>query len=173
MDAHGNPVIPFHTHWVLMHQPPGSYGISYDIYTRRTEDNLPAGWNSRRRATYSELANQLQAGDFHRSQYSDWICDGADAIDAYWTMLSLMRIHPPGKLQSTVKGLKLHYIANDAFDVTQQVQLGGIYSSRLQGPTPAGLVPPNLPAVIPPGPQPLPHHTLQSAEAMDVNNWRV
>ena len=26
----------------------GAYGISYDVYTRRTEDDLPSGWNAAR-----------------------------------------------------------------------------------------------------------------------------
>jgi hypothetical protein len=32
----------------LYHQPIGTWGIAYDIFTRATEDDLPHGWNSRR-----------------------------------------------------------------------------------------------------------------------------
>ena len=28
--------------------PEGAYGISYDVYTGKTEDDLPGGWNARR-----------------------------------------------------------------------------------------------------------------------------
>lgn len=28
--------------------PDGAYGISYDVYTRKTQDDLPGGWNARR-----------------------------------------------------------------------------------------------------------------------------
>ena len=33
---------------VLWNLPNGTYGISYDIFTRRTEDNPPYGWNAAR-----------------------------------------------------------------------------------------------------------------------------
>jgi hypothetical protein len=190
MDAQGVPLIPIALYLELLDHPPGAYGISYDIYTQRTEANLPQGWNSYRgklwifkhlapsfytitAATYRELATQLQNGGFHRLQYSDWICDPTDAADAYWVMLSLLRMQPPGKFQSTVKGIKLHHIANWAFDATHQIQLGGGYSQSLQGPTPAGLVPHNVPAFVPPQLQQLPCYTQGSEEAMDANNWRV
>lgn len=32
----------------LEDMPPRTYGISYDIFTRATEDNLPHGWNAYR-----------------------------------------------------------------------------------------------------------------------------
>ena len=28
--------------------PDGAYGITYDVYTRKTQDDLPGGWNARR-----------------------------------------------------------------------------------------------------------------------------
>jgi len=39
-------LIPITLTLTLLAMPPGAYGISYDIYTHKLEDNLPAGWNS-------------------------------------------------------------------------------------------------------------------------------
>ena len=72
-----------------------------------------------------------------------------------------------------MKGVKLHCIPDWAFDVTDGMQLGGEYAARLVGPTPADLVPADVPAVVPPGLQRLPHFTQRSQEAMDVHNWRI
>ncbi|KIM62642.1 hypothetical protein SCLCIDRAFT_24931 [Scleroderma citrinum Foug A] len=167
-------LIPIATHLTLLNLPPGCYGISYDIFTRKLEDSLPGGWDSARSTMYSELGSALECAGFHRSQYSIYTCDGIRAMEAYWTMLMLMDIRPPGKLESTVKGLKLHYVSNQLFDVTDDIQLGGAYSPRLQGPMPAGLVPPNVQAAVLLVPlQRLPVYTRRSDEAMDVNNWRV
>ncbi|KAI6035321.1 hypothetical protein F5J12DRAFT_778789 [Pisolithus orientalis] len=125
-------------------------------------------------ATYCELAVQLEDAGFERLQYSDWVCDNIDTVGAYWTMLSLMGICPPGKFQSMVKSVKIHYISNWEFNATQGIQLGGGYSHMLQGMTPVGLVPPEVPAAVPLHmPQRLPQFTKQSEEAMNMNNWRV
>lgn len=32
----------------LTNQPTGTYGVSYDIYTRPTEDPVPQGWQAPR-----------------------------------------------------------------------------------------------------------------------------
>ena len=48
MDGQVNFHIPpamFLTLWVL---PNGAYGLSYDMFSRKTEDNLPDGWNAPR-----------------------------------------------------------------------------------------------------------------------------
>ncbi|KAL4077869.1 hypothetical protein J3A83DRAFT_4087534 [Scleroderma citrinum] len=123
--------------------------------------------------TYNEVARKLQCSGFHWLQYSDWACDPIDAGDAYWMMLFLLRICPPSKFQSTVKAIKIHHIANWAFDVTHDIQLGGEYSPHLKGPTPAGLVPANIPAFVPLTLQQLPQFTQESQEVMDINNWRI
>ncbi|KAL4073616.1 hypothetical protein J3A83DRAFT_4045777, partial [Scleroderma citrinum] len=120
--------------------PPGAYGISYNVYTHKSQDNLPAGWNSYCAATYNEVARKLQHSGFHQLQYSNWACDSIDASEAYWMILSLLRICPPGKCQSIMKAIKIHHITNWAFDATHNTQLGGEYSPHLEGPTPAGLV---------------------------------
>ena len=95
-------------------------------------------------------------------------------------MVYLASILPPGKLQSTLKSLKMHYIHHlNEMDVTNQLQLGGEFSHTLRGPTPAGLVaqvPEGLlhPAPVVPGPNFIrPVYTRQSAMADDRFNYRV
>jgi len=123
--------------------------------------------------TYAELVRILTASGFRRLQGSDWVSDDSDAVHAYWTMLSLTMVEPPGKLESTVKGLKAHHIPDWVFDITEEIQLGGLYSPFLPGPTPARLVPQNVPCFPPVDPILLPQHTQPSPQAQDTNNWRV
>ena len=87
-------------------------------------------------------------------------------------MLSLLRIRPPGKLESTIKGLKAHHIPAWELDITESIQLGGIYAPNLRGPTPAHLVPGNVLAVVPEDLH-LPEFTKASPNALDLENWRV
>lgn len=123
--------------------------------------------------TYTELRRILGASGYHRVQYSDWASDDSDAADAYWTMLTLLRIPPPGKLESTIKGLKAHHIPAWDLDITADIQLGGIYAPELRGPTPARLVPQHVPAVVPQHMHRLPAFTKPSPNAQNVANWRV
>ncbi|KAI9571803.1 hypothetical protein HD554DRAFT_2002252, partial [Boletus coccyginus] len=117
----------------LANMPAGIYGLSYDIFTGATEDDLPNGWNSHRMATHREVAKILQSHGFERLQDSghDWFCEPADAVDVFWSILSLTGVRPPGKFQSTVKELKAHYIHDLALDITPQIRLGGEYSPAL------------------------------------------
>ncbi|KIM54425.1 hypothetical protein SCLCIDRAFT_136861 [Scleroderma citrinum Foug A] len=160
---------------MLWNLPDGAYGISYDISTRKTEDDLPHGWHSYRAAMYRELVKELGSRDYDQLQYSDWINEDTTAADAYITMVSLMSINPPGKLQSTLKGIKVHYLAHPrGLDGSDAMRLGGAYSPHLRGPTPAGLVPGNVAAVAPQVPlQPLPRFTKASERALNMNNWRI
>lgn len=107
-------------------------------------------------ATHREVAKILQSHGFKRLQGSghNWFCEPADAVDVFWSMLSLTGVRPPGKFQSTVKELKAHHIHGLALDITPQIRLGGEYSPTLQGLTPAGLVPPSVPSRTPPVPPP-------------------
>ena len=123
--------------------------------------------------TYIQLAKRLQNRGFQQRQYSDWLCQDIEAIEAYWVMIRLKRILPPGKFESTIKNVKMHLVTLEGFDVTPDIQLGGLYSPKLEGPTPAGLVPPTIPAVAPPPGGPLPKHTWDSEEVRDHNNWRI
>ncbi|KAI5984063.1 hypothetical protein EDD15DRAFT_2171789 [Pisolithus albus] len=150
----------------------GTYGLSYDVSTRATEDDLPHGWNSRRAETYKQLALCLERGHFARLQKSDWICEDTDAITTYYTMLMLRTIPPPGKFQSTVKGLKMHKIESPCYDISQEIVLGGRYAAALEGPTPSTLVPENVPSAEPLGVL-LPRYTRRSEAALNPGNWRV
>ncbi|KAG9313255.1 hypothetical protein JVU11DRAFT_6720 [Chiua virens] len=173
-DDHLPILIPHELYVTLLEMDPGgAYGISYDVYTRKTVDDLPAGWNLNSGPTYLELARILGEANFRRKQYSDWASDASDAADTYWTMLNLLRIRPPGKLESTIKGLKAHHIPSWELDVTEKIRLGGAYSPHLRGPTPANLVPDNVPSAIPDDIIPLPDFTKPSANAFNPACWRV
>ncbi|KAF8972292.1 hypothetical protein BDZ97DRAFT_1784071 [Flammula alnicola] len=159
--------------------PFGHYGISYDISLRKTEDNLPNGWHSHRVNTYRKLIRRLHLAGYGRHQYSDYRRPNSNPVAVWMVMVQLCQIQPPGKLQSTLLSLKMHYIhhLND-MDVTNQLQLGGAFSTTLAGPTPQALVsqvPPgvlNPPPVIPGAGFVRPVHTRPSAMADDPNNYR-
>ena len=81
--------------------------------------------------TYDELVNLLLAAGYRQDQLSVWICDDTTATQAYWTMLSLSRVRPSSKLETTVQGLKMYHVFNREFDITEYMQLGSIYSPIL------------------------------------------
>ena len=172
---------------------PGRYGISYDIFTRNTEDDLPNGWNSYRcqyvittlliNMAHISISQQIptiqrlnRAGFIHE-QLSDYVNPLAAPALVWTTMVSLCFIDPPGKLESTVRGLKMHLIEDDVCIVTHDIRLGGVYSLSLRGPTPrnlltpataAAMVPaPAIPAVVPA----LPRYTRNSVAATIAANW--
>ena len=96
-------------------------------------------------------------------------------------MLDLAQIDPPGKLQSTLVGLKMHHIPySEDLDITDdQLQLGGEFSTELRGPTPSALVanvPAGvlMPAPVIPGPGFVrPVSTRPSINANNRNNYRT
>jgi hypothetical protein len=105
-------------------------------------------------------------------------CLGNSNPVAVWiTMIQLCQIKPPGKLESTLLGLKMHYIYHlQDMDVTNQLQLGGAFSPALRGLTPTALVPARIlvPGPVIPGPSFVrPVHTRPSAMANDPNNYRT
>lgn len=89
--------------------------------------------------TYKRIIQYLNHHDFERYQYSGYRRPDSDPIEVWEIMLQLMTIEPPGKLQSTVLGLKMHYVLHE-MDVTEALQFGGVFSPFLLGPTPAGLI---------------------------------
>ncbi|EJF66302.1 hypothetical protein BD309DRAFT_1078627 [Dichomitus squalens] len=166
----------------LTFQPFGTYGISYDIYTRPTEDPVPGGWESPRVKTYRELIKRLRAAGFGHHQYSDHCHTEVAALEAYQVMIDLTHIRPNNKLSTTVKGLKLHYIHDmNLMDVSNEVKLGGHLAQRLVGPAPRNLVHRlvgnghNLSAPLQPVPQGHPGvpplYTTPSPAAMNVANY--
>ncbi|RDB26647.1 hypothetical protein Hypma_005552 [Hypsizygus marmoreus] len=160
--------------------PQGSYGISYDISTRRTEDDLPDGWHAHRSNTYRQIIDILAIAAFTRDQYSDYRAVGVSALVTWQTMWQLRNIQPPMKLQSTILGLKMQfYHFAHLFNITQDMQLGGAGAPTLLGPVPANLVLQaplhgNLaPAPVPlaAAPNPLPVHTRPSQNAGNAITW--
>ncbi|KAI5984826.1 hypothetical protein EDD15DRAFT_2176651 [Pisolithus albus] len=152
-----------------------TYGLSYDILTTATEDDLPEGMTADHITveTYRQIACWLEHGHFARLQKSDWACKDTDAIMNYYTMLMLRNIPPPGKLQSTVKCLKMHKIESLCYDISQDIHLGGQYATTLEGVTPSALMPVNVPSVKPPDDFLLPRYTRHSDAALEAANWRV
>ncbi|KAH0826503.1 hypothetical protein J3R83DRAFT_5508 [Lanmaoa asiatica] len=68
----------------------------------------------------------------------------------------------------------MHRIDDWIYDVSNHIRLGGVYARELAGPTPRGLVPPDILSVQPPGDFPLPpQHTRHSVAALDPENWRM
>lgn len=114
--------------------------------------------------TYSQLIRILQQHGFHRQQYSDYTGVGVNVVFAWHTMLSLRNILPPGKFESTVKGLKMFsYSHFHLMEVSHHVRLGGLYSQSLRGPTPRDLVMQALQTpgyILIPPPQPLPDNAV-------------
>ncbi|KAH9039293.1 hypothetical protein EDB85DRAFT_1859853 [Lactarius pseudohatsudake] len=160
--------------------PIGHYGISYDISTRRTESDLPNGWHSHRAITYRRLIKRLRDAGYVRHQYSDYRRPNSDPVAVWMDMVGLCQIPPPGKLESTLSGLKMHYVHHlHDMDVTQQLQLGGAFSETLRGPTPVALVDQVPAGLLNPAPAipgagfVRPVHTRPSAMADDLNNYRV
>jgi hypothetical protein len=91
--------------------------------------------------TYRNLIRRLRRAGYVRHQYSDYRRPGSNPIAVWTTMMQLSVIQPPGKLESTLINLKMHYILHqNDMDVTNQIRLGGAFSTTLQGPTPAALV---------------------------------
>ncbi|KAF8993784.1 hypothetical protein BDQ17DRAFT_1431491 [Cyathus striatus] len=166
---------------ILHLEPNGSYGISYDIFTKNTERIPPQGWGARRSQTYVLLGRRLMQAGFRRLQYSDFVKDKVSASGAWMTMIQLRQILPHGKLEPTIKDLKMHYIRDmPACVVTEDIKLGGRFSRTIPGPTPRDLVVQAqqrpgafinpLPAVPPPHFRP-PKYTQQTPAAADPQNW--
>jgi hypothetical protein len=91
-------------------------------------------------------------------------------------MLRLRGILPPGKLETTIRGLKMGHYDNFAiFDVTADVKIGGRFSPALRGPTPhnlvtaVGVVPAPVPVIDPRAIPPF--QTRHSAAANQLRNY--
>ncbi|KAI0323193.1 hypothetical protein GY45DRAFT_1265020 [Cubamyces sp. BRFM 1775] len=122
---------------LLLQQPIGIYGISYDIYTRPTEDPVPGGWHSRGARTYRELIRQLARFGFHQHQYSDYRCPNTQALHAVFSAFNAVKVVADNLNLMAMPGLKVHYISDlNLLDVTRHVKLGGNVARRLAGPAP-------------------------------------
>ena len=100
-------------------------------------------------STYRQIIRRLTQAGYVRHQYSDYRRPNSNPMVVWTDMVGLCLIQPPGKLQSTVLGLKMHFYPHfHQMDVTDQVQLGGAFSHGILGPTPQALV---ALAQVPPG----------------------
>jgi hypothetical protein len=93
--------------------------------------------------THRQLIRRLNAAGFIQSWYGDYRNPCTLPTATWTTILSLCQIDPPGKFQSTVRDLKMYLIKHI---VTQDIQLEGVYSQALIGPTPRNLVDPDVAA---------------------------
>jgi hypothetical protein len=128
--------------------------------------------------TYARIKRRLQNNGYQRDQYSIWIRAMTTAVETWHAMFDLLLIQPPGKFETTVKGLRMQHYQNLAlFSVTDDIRLGGAAVHTLRGPVPANLVPafplhPIFPVPVVPGPGfQVPVNTKRTLAAMDVNNW--
>jgi hypothetical protein len=109
------------------------------------------------------------------------MCPVTTAEDSWQTMLELLFIEPPGKFESTVKGLHMqHYQSLPLFFVTDQIRLGGAFVQTMRGPIPAALALTAAAAanavIIPPPVIPVPGFvvpvdTILTPAAQNPNNW--
>ena len=110
-------------------------------------------------------------------QYNDYVHPTVTPAFAWVTIVLLCLIDPPGKLESTIHGLKMHCIKNNVCIITQDIQLGGVYSQILRGPTPQNLVTPAAAAAMNPVPTILavppvrPWYTHASAATATAVSW--
>lgn len=152
---------------------PGLYGIEYDLYTRILEDELPAGWNAHRQTIYNRIVRTLRLRGFNHPQYSVWNRLGS-ATFVWYAMMSLREIAPRGIIPTSTRGCQMHEVSMNAWIVTDEIRLGGVYAPFLLGPTPAGLIPvgvPNEPVPVPPA-WVLPVGQRSTPSANNVANWR-
>ncbi|KAF8315929.1 hypothetical protein DL93DRAFT_2096569 [Clavulina sp. PMI_390] len=119
---------------ILVFNPPGNWGISYDISTNPTErpvrspdPDSPIG------GTYKELITMLQDHEFDQHQYSDYRNDDTSGLFTFVVMLGLRAIRPPNKIATTLRSMKMHYINSlDIWDQSIQMRLGNIWSPNLE-----------------------------------------
>jgi hypothetical protein len=89
-------------------------------------------------------------------------------------MMRLRTLIPPGIFPTVVREIQMFHVLAAVLITTADIQLGGIYSPALSGPTPAGQVPPQVPSQPPNiAPNPLPRYISNSAAARQAGNWRV
>ncbi|KAJ6469808.1 hypothetical protein C8R47DRAFT_958720, partial [Mycena vitilis] len=157
--------------------PVSTYSISYDIFTRATEDDAPAGWHSRRSVTYRQIKRRLAANGFVRDQYSNWLRFNTTAPATYVRMVMLESILPEHKISSTIRRLRMaKHDSLNLMDVTASIRLGGAWNNSLRGPVPSGLVGPvqhlinPVPvAGVPPGTVLPPIHSRPGGASLAVN----
>lgn len=131
---------------------------------------------------YDKIRTNLDERDFIPAQYSDYMSAyPCGAYFCWYTMFTMMSIPPPGRMETTVKKLRMHSIVELGLqDVSNKVKLGGVYSRHIRGPMPLNLVTPvvqnldpqDLPIVNPVQQHLLPPvGTRPTAMALHAYNW--
>lgn len=125
---------------------------------------------------YREVINVLETANFHRAQYS--VFHRIGSASAAWTaMMQLRAIRPLGIFPTVVRRLQMFRVPTpNLLIVTNDVQLGGMYSPTLLGPTPIflahghGLPHHQWPAG---GGDRLPFGVRNIPGSTNPNNWRM
>jgi len=89
-------------------------------------------------------------------------------------MMAMRTIVPQGIFATVINSLQLFHIPRPIMIVTDAVTLGGEFSPQLLCPTPANLVPDDVPSVqMDAPPVPFPTGVGPSANANQGHNWRI
>lgn len=121
---------------------------------------------------YRNIKRQLSALAFEHPQYSVYQQHNVAAAFVWGVMIGLRLIDPIGVIPTCVTAMQMFSILHPVMDVTQDVQLGGIWYPVPLHPVPIGLVPPGVahhPLHV--VPNPLPRHVRQSVAANVASHW--
>ena len=111
---------------------------------------------------------------YQHSQGSVYQRPNTTAPATWLDVTDLRSILPLGVFSSVLKSIQLFYIPHPAMILTNNMILGGALSPLLIGPTPAGLVPPWVPAQpMIAAPNPLPRYVRNTANANQGINWVI
>jgi virulence-associated protein VapD len=122
---------------------------------------------------YKRIRVRLEQVGFERIQGSLYHRNHTNAVNTWIRMLGLRTILPLGVIPSCLKGIEMFFISHpDVMVTTENMQLGGLFSPNLIGPTPINLVPNGVPsaALLQP-PIPLPVNVRNDPAAQLGANW--
>lgn len=118
------------------------------------------------------IKRRLLAAQHVHVQGSVYQRQNTSAPVVWGIMLDLRSIRPRGVIPSVVKSMQMFYIGTNIMTVTNLIRLGGAASQLAFGPTPIGLVPPNVPhAPLMAPPNPLPVGVRNTMAAQLGGNW--
>jgi len=161
---------------IIRHQPIGTYGIAFDLLTRRMTDPPPDGWGLRSRGNiYNQIARLLNIYGYNHVQGSTYQMNFTLAVLTWFDMYSLLfLVEPLGLFSSVVGAIQMYYIPwyIPEMIATDDIQLGGRNAPILLAPTPRNLVPVNVPGLpMNMAPFPLPMYVADTPQANDPQNW--
>ncbi|KAF9033209.1 hypothetical protein BJ165DRAFT_761474 [Panaeolus papilionaceus] len=132
------PLIP----QAILALPFALYGISYDFNFHHMEDSPPDGWGVPRSHVYNQLTTFFLAHGYIRSQYSMWV-KFSWPVYVWQDMMDLRDITPQGIFATCIQRLCMVQIPLpiEQYWLIYDIQLGGLFSLHLYGPTPANRIP--------------------------------